>query len=212
MTALDLSTLGAGFSDEALGSQSVFRAALHALSHPGRVVTLPHDAQTPSRGHPASAALLLALLDPDCTLWLSPSLAGSDAAAWLRFHTGCVLVDTPVAAQFAWVAQGDECPRLDSFAQGSDAYPDQSTTCVVDVVALDEGGTDAWTLRGPGIRDSASIAVEGLPRTGATAFAAQWRANQEVFPRGIDVFLASPRQIVGLPRTTRIETHMAQEA
>eukprot|EP01035_Chromulina_nebulosa_P040011 gene40011-54094_t len=76
----------------ALGSQSVFRAALHALSHPGRVVELPHDAQTPSRGHAASAALLLALLDPDCTLWLSPSLAGSDAAAWLRFHRGCVLI------------------------------------------------------------------------------------------------------------------------
>lgn len=216
MSTLDLSTLGAGFSDEALGSQSVFRAALHALSHPGRVTVLPHDAQVPSRGHPASAALLLALLDPDCTLWLSRSLAGSDAAAWLRFHTGCVLVDAPEAAQFAWVAQGDECPRFDRFAQGSDAYPDQSTTCVIDVVALDEGGADAWTLRGPGIRDSASIAVEGLPGTGESAFAAQWSANHAAFPRGVDVFLASPTQIVGLPRSTRIEarieTHMAQEA
>ncbi|WP_432729261.1 phosphonate C-P lyase system protein PhnH [Variovorax sp. W6] len=205
MSALDLSTLGAGFSDAALGSQSVFRTALHALSHPGRVVALAHDAQTPSRGHPASAALLLALLDPDCTLWLSPSLAGSDAAAWLRFHTGCVLVDKPEAAQFAWVAQGDECPRLDSFAQGSDAYPDQSTTCVVDVVGLAEGGAAAWTLRGPGIRDSESVAVDGLPRTGATPFAAQWSANQAAFPRGVDMFLAAPGQIVGLPRTTRIE-------
>lgn len=205
MTTLDLSTLGAGFSDAAIGSQSAFRAALHALSHPGRVVALAHDAQTPSRGHPASAALLLALLDPDCTLWLSPSLAGSDAAAWLRFHTGCVLVDKPEAAQFAWVAQGDECPELDRFAQGSDAYPDQSTTCVVDVTALDEGGSGAWTLRGPGIRESASIAVDGLPRTGATTFAAQWSANHAAFPHGVDIFLAAPGQIVGLPRTTRIE-------
>ena len=205
MSAHDLSPLGAGFSDAALGSQAVFRTALHALSHPGRVVALAHDAQTPSRGHPASAALLLALLDPDCTLWLSPSLAGSDAAAWLRFHTGCVLVEKPEAAQFAWVAQGDECPRLDSFAQGSDAYPDQSTTCVVDVAGLAEDGAGAWTLRGPGIRDSESVAVEGLPRTGATPFAAQWSANHAAFPRGVDMFLAAPGQIVGLPRTTRIE-------
>ncbi|MCR6476810.1 phosphonate C-P lyase system protein PhnH [Variovorax sp. ZS18.2.2] len=205
MNAHDLSSLGAGFSDAALGSQSVFRAALHALSHPGRVVALPHDAQTPSRGHAASAALLLALLDPDCTLWLSPSLAGSDAAAWLRFHTGCVLVDAPEAAQFAWVAQGDECPSFDIFARGSDAYPDQSATCVLDVAALAEGGKAAWTLRGPGIQHSTRVAVDGLPHPGASAFAAQWAANHAAFPRGIDLFLATPQQIVGLPRTTRIE-------
>jgi alpha-D-ribose 1-methylphosphonate 5-triphosphate synthase subunit PhnH len=205
MNAHDLSKLGAGFSDAALGSQSVFRAALQALSHPGRVIALPHDAQAPSRGHAASAALLLALLDPDCTLWLSPSLAASDAAAWLRFHTGCVLVDTPDRAQFAWVAQGDECPPLDRFAQGSDAYPDQSATCVLDVAALTEDSSEGWTLRGPGIQHSTRIAVDGLPRPGDSAFAAQWAANHAGFPRGIDLFLAAPQQIVGLPRTTRIE-------
>ncbi len=183
MNAHDLSKLGAGFSDAALGSQSVFREALQALSHPGRVIALTHDAQAPSRGHAASAALLLALLDPDCTLWLSPSLAASDAAAWLRFHTGCVLVDTPDRAQFAWVAQGDECPPLDRFAQGSDAYPDQSATCVLDVAALTEGSedsTEGWTLRGPGIQHSTRIGVDGLPRPGDSAFAAQWAANQRV--------------------------------
>jgi len=205
MSAHDLSKLGAGFSDAALGSQSVFRAALQSLSHPGRVIALPHDAQAPSRGHAASAALLLALLDPDCTLWLSPSLADSDAAAWLRFHTGCVLVDAPNQAQFAWVAQGDECPPLERFAHGSDAYPDQSATCVLDVAALIEGGAAGWTLRGPGIKDCTRIEVAGLPRAGAPAFIAQWAANHAGFPRGIDLFLAAPQQIVGLPRTTRIE-------
>lgn len=213
MNAHDLSKLGAGFSDAALGSQSVFRAALQALSHPGRVIALPHDAQTPSRGHAASAALLLALLDPDCTLWLSPSLAGSDAAGWLRFHTGCVLVDAPENAQFAWVAQGDECPPLGSFAHGSDAYPDQSATCVLDVAALTEGGEDnaqGWTLRGPGIQHSTRIEVDGLPHPGASDFTAQWAANHAGFPRGIDLFLAAPQQIVGLPRTTRIEAHVKE--
>lgn len=205
MSTHDLSALGAGFSEGALGSQSVFRAALQALSHPGRVTALAHDAQTPSRGHAASAALLLALLDPDCTLWLSPSLAGSDATAWLRFHTGCVLVDVPENAQFAWVAHGDECPALDRFAKGSDAYPDQSATCVVDVEAFEEGTSRGWTLRGPGIAHSTSIAVHGLPGTDPALFAAQWSANNAVFPRGIDLFLAAPTQIVGLPRTTRID-------
>lgn len=204
MNANMLSTLGAGFTDAALGSQAVFRSALQALSHPGRIVELSHDAQVPPQGHGASAALLLALLDPDCRLWLSPSLAGSDAAAWLRFHTGCVLVEEPAQAQFAWIGEGDACPPLDAFAQGSDAYPDQSATCVIDVMEVSapaEGNAPRWTLRGPGIQDRNAIAVEGL----APAFAAQWSANHALFPRGVDVFLAAPRCIVGLPRTTRIE-------
>ncbi len=202
MNALRLSSLGAGFSDASMGSQAVFRAALQALSHPGRIVDLPHDAQVPSHGHAASAALLLALLDPDCRLWLSPSLARTDAAAWLRFHTGCVLVDAPAEAQFAWIANGDATPPLDAFAPGSDSYPDQSATCVVDVVSLTASTAGGWTLSGPGIQTSARLTVEGRD---ADDFVAQWRANHAAFPRGVDVYLATPRQIVGLPRSTRIE-------
>lgn len=190
----------------------MFRAALQALSHPGRVTAVLHDAQTPSRGHAASAGLLLALLDPDCTLWLSPSLAGSDAAVWLRFHTGCVLVDSLTAAQFAWVAQGDECPPLDRFAEGSDACPDQSTTCVIEVEAFEENAARGWTLRGPGIANTRLLAVHGLPGNDPAAFAAQWRANHAAFPRGVDLFLAAPTQIVGLPRTTCIGSNAPMEA
>jgi len=212
MNTQDLSKLGAGFSEAAIGSQSVFRAALQALSYPGRVTALPHDAQTPSHGHSASAALLLALLDPDCTLWLSPALAGSDAAAWLRFHTGCVLVDAAADAQFAWVAQGDECPPLEDFAMGSETYPDQSATCVIDVEAFESGTSRGWTLRGPGIAGSTALAVHGLPGNDPAAFAAQWSANNAAFPRGVDLFLVAPREIVGLPRTTRIDNPTTMEA
>jgi alpha-D-ribose 1-methylphosphonate 5-triphosphate synthase subunit PhnH len=203
-TTTDLSAVGAGFSDLALGSQAVFRAALEALSHPGRIVDLPHDAEVPRHGHAAAAALLLALLDPDCRLWLSPSLAGSDAAAWLRFHSGCTLVDDPAQAQFAWIASGDEVPALDRFAQGSDVAPEQSATCVVDVPSLADGeDEEGWTLRGPGIRTQARLCVDGLPPALAQRLVAQ-RAAQ-AFPRGVDLFLATRHQIVGLPRTTRIE-------
>lgn len=202
MNASHLSTLGAGFSDASMGSQAVFRAALQALSHPGRIVDLPHDAQVPANGHAASAALLLALLDPDCRLWLSPSLAGTDAASWLRFHTGCVLVSALADAQFAWIAEGDPLPPLDAFAQGSDTYPDQSATCVFDVPAVTADMAGSWKLTGPGIQTSARLTVGGHNVNG---FVAQWRANHAAFPRGVDAYLATPRQIVGLPRSTRIE-------
>nr|WP_295941843.1 phosphonate C-P lyase system protein PhnH [uncultured Acidovorax sp.] len=197
-----LASLGAGFSNEAFGSQAVFRAVLQALSHPGRTVAVEHDAQTPAEGHAASAAVLLALLDSDCTLWLSPSLAASDAGAWLRFHTGCTLVTDPALARFVWVAQGDEWPALGSLALGTDIYPDQSATCVADVpraTATTADAIDAWHLRGPGIQDVAALQLDGLPDD----FETHWAANHAVFPRGVDLLLATAGHIVGLPRTTR---------
>lgn len=202
MSTTPLASLGAGFSNEAFGSQAVFRAVLQALSHPGRTVSVEHDAQNPSVGYAASAAVLLALLDSDCTLWLSPRLAARDAGAWLRFHTGCTLVADAAQARFIWVAQGDALPTLGSLAQGTDIYPDQSATCVVDVLRAAEttaDASDAWHLRGPGIQKVAALQVDGLPDD----FEAQWAANHGVFPRGVDLLLATADHIVGLPRTTR---------
>lgn len=204
MTVVDLSALGAGFQHAAHGSQAVFRAALHALSHPGRVVDVVHDAQVPSQRHAASAALLLALLDSDCGVWLSPGLHGSAAATWLRFHTGCHFVSDPADAHFAWVAAGDVLPPLDRFAHGSDADPERSVTCVIDVAGFRTDNDAAWTLRGPGIPHHAQLQVEGLALEGDTPFEAAWARNHAAFPRGVDIFFASPQHLVGLPRTTAI--------
>lgn len=197
-----LASLGAGFSNEAFGSQAVFRAVLQALSHPGRCVAVVHDAQTPTTGHAASAAALLALLDSDCTLWLSPCLAAGDAGAWLRFHTGCTLVERASEARFVWVGEGDVIPELGSLAQGSDIYPDQSATCVVDVTSVEEGdaGDGSLHLAGPGIERTAVLRVKGL----AAEFQHAWANNHAAFPRGVDVLLGTASHIVGLPRTTRI--------
>jgi alpha-D-ribose 1-methylphosphonate 5-triphosphate synthase subunit PhnH len=205
MNAHALQDMQAGFAVEALGSQAAFRVALQALSHPGRVHPMPLDAECPAQGHPAAAVCLLALLDADCTLWLSPRLAGSSTAAWLRFHTGCTRVDSSAQAQFAWVAQGDEVPDLAAFMPGTDTDPEISTTLLIDVTGFDGG--DAFTLSGPGIASTQALQVQGLPE----AFADQWPHNHAAFPRGVDVLLASPAALVGLPRTTRIAALAALE-
>ena len=204
MSAPDLNTLPPGFDHEAFGSQAVFRAALEALSHPGRPVDMPIGAAIPRHGHLTAAVLLLGLLDADTRLWLSPSLAASDAAAWLRFHTGCSLVTDVSQAQFCWFAQGEAWPDLADLNPGTDTWPDQSATCVVEVESLRDD-TPGWTLQGPGIAGERQLQVRGMP----AGFESQWQDNHARFPRGIDVFLASPTQIVGLPRTTRL--HQAAE-
>jgi alpha-D-ribose 1-methylphosphonate 5-triphosphate synthase subunit PhnH len=202
MNADQLQQVRPGFHDAALGSQAVFRVALQALSHPGRVLDLPAVAELPQHGQGAAALLLLALLDSDCGLWLSPSLADSDAATWLRFHTGCQCVSAPEQARFLWVAAGDAMPALHTLNLGTDEYPDQSATCVLETRGLANTGNSAWSLQGPGIAHRQSLDVSGLPDT----FETQWAQNQAAFPRGVDVFLTTATQVAGLPRTTRIST------
>ncbi len=195
----DLSRISAGFADPAAASQAVFRDSLDALAHPGRLVEVVPCASAPAGVHAGACALLLALLDQDTRLWVSPALEGGDAGDFFRFHTGCVPCADPGAADFALVASPAELPALDLFPAGSESYPDRSATLVVQVPSL-EAGT-GWTLSGPGIRGTRCLAVGGL----GAGFVAQWARNRQGFPCGVDLFFASGARIAGLPRTTRVE-------
>jgi len=201
MNNKELENMLPGFADLAVGSQAVFRRALEALSLPGRVLELPHPTQTPANGHPAAALLLLALLDSDCSLWLSPSLAGSQAQAWLRFHTGCRCVSDPGAAGLLWFAATDPWPPLAQLDWGSDEYPNHSATCVIELPSLHDPQSAALLLSGPGIQGSANLQPRGLPAD----FVAQWAANHAAFPRGVDAFLVAGHSLCGLPRSTRVQ-------
>ncbi len=198
MNPVDLRRLAPGFEHEAFGSQAVFRAALDALSRPGLPVEVPHAGATPSRGHRAAALLLLALLDPDTKVWLSPKLWESEAPTWLQFHTGCQLAQQASEADFGWIALGDAC-TLELFKNGCPDWPDQSATCLIEVESF--GSTvPGWMLEGPGILGQLQLHARGL----AADFESQWRANHSSFPQGVDVFLASFDEILGLPRTVRL--------
>lgn len=199
MKSQELQNVVTGFTHEALGSQAVFRASLNALSYPGRPLKMPLDCALPRQGQGAAAALLLGLLDSDTSLWMSPSVFHSDASPWLRFHTGCKAVEDVRAAQFVWVALGDSLPQMSSLMLGSDAYPDQSATCIIETQGLDTNVEDLF-LEGPGIEGKRALKVLGLP----DAFLEQWTDNHAIFPRGVDVFFTDSTHIVGLPRSTRI--------
>jgi alpha-D-ribose 1-methylphosphonate 5-triphosphate synthase subunit PhnH len=90
-------------------------------------------------------------------------------------------------------------PSFERFAQGTDEYPDRSTTIALALPSLTGGA--ALTLRGPGIKGEAVIAPSGVPED----FLAQRADNKARFPRGTDLLLLAAGQVIGLPRTTRVE-------
>lgn len=188
--------LAEGFGDPVTASQKHFRHLLEALSRPGRIVELAAELPAPpaplSRG---SYALLLSLLDYETPLWLAEA---GEAVASLRFHCGCPVTQRTGEAAFA-VAPAGEMPALGEFAQGTPDYPDRSTTLLLEVGALGEGGKEL-VLRGPGIERSAVLAVSGLD----AGLIGQLRDNHRSFPQGVDIVLVAGARIAGLPRSTEV--------
>jgi alpha-D-ribose 1-methylphosphonate 5-triphosphate synthase subunit PhnH len=186
-----------GFAAPGRDAQAVFRAALTALSEPGRVIDLPVALDTGVPVGSAALALLLALADGDTPLWLD--LRASDAAGFFGFHTGAPVVAALQAARFALIAEAAGCPPLHRFALGEEEYPDRSATLVVEVTSLEEGGP--LILSGPGIADRRQLSLGGL----APSFLADWAANHAAFPRGVDIFFTCGTRLCGLPRSIRLE-------
>ena len=101
-------------------------------------------------------------------------------------------------ADFAIVCSRSGLPGLTQFRQGSDAFPDRSTTLILQVPDLDSG--PALRLTGPGIETEAALRVDGVP----DYFWRERREQNEVFPRGVDLVFVSGDRAVALPRSTRL--------
>ncbi|MXP63400.1 phosphonate C-P lyase system protein PhnH [Roseomonas sp. M0104] len=183
-----------GFTDPVLDAQSCFRAVLEAMSRPGRVQRLAAPLQPPAPLAPATAAVLLTLVDAETPLWLD---AGDEAAEWVRFHCGCPIATTPAEAAFV-LATGTP-PDIAALPQGTDEAPEAGATLVWQAAALEAG--QGWRLSGPGIEHEHRLRVGGAPE----GFRAAWAAQRGRYPRGVDIILCAGEAIAALPRTTRIE-------
>lgn len=194
--AVQGSDLAPGFADPVRDAQGVFRCLLDAMARPGSIHRLPACPPAPAPLAPAAGAVCLALADLETPLWLDAALQTEAVEAWLRFHSGAPLAEKPDDAVFAVIGDGSGLRHLDRFALGTAEYPDRSTTLIVQVPDMDGG--PAVRLKGPGIRDTETLRIKGLP----PAFWEAWRANHALFPQGIDVFFVTEREVCGLPRTT----------
>jgi alpha-D-ribose 1-methylphosphonate 5-triphosphate synthase subunit PhnH len=191
--------LAPGFSDPVLASQEVFRSVMEAMARPGLIAAVAADVAPPAPLGIAAASLALTLLDFETPVWLDRDLAGAaDIAGWLKFHTGAPITAEPSAAAFAFIAAPADMPAFDRFCLGSVEYPDRSTTLVLQVKRLSEGGP--FRLTGPGIKGARTLCASPLPPELVDRMA----ANRELFPRGVDVILACGRELAALPRSIHL--------
>ena len=199
-SGIDLSSVPPGFTDPVMDAQACYRALLEGLARPGTVKELRKPVGKLAALQPAAASIALTLFDADTSVWLSPKCRTHDAVSFLKFHTGCNIVDEPGAADFAVTAGISDLPPLGVLRKGSVEYPDQSATVIVQVQQLDDSAAVA-TARGPGIKECQELRVSGMGET----FIEGWRENRSGFPRGVDIFFVSGDAVVGLPRSTTLE-------
>ena len=182
-------TLRAGFADPVLGAQACFRAVLDALAHPGRIMAAEAP-DPPAPLDPATAAVLLTLVDAETPLWLDD--AAMPAREWIGFHCGSPLAVRGAAAFGLAVGSAE----VTGFRTGRDDAPEDGATVILQVAALGRG--QALRLSGPGLAAPGVLRVEGLN----AGFVQAWAANHALFPRGVDVILCAGRRLAALPRTT----------
>lgn len=167
---------------------TAFEAILWALSRPGEIRHLPE---------PGPRTILLALVDRECRVHADDAVIG-ELAAW----TGATL--TPLADAdhvFLSLETGADIARLGALKVGSALYPDDGATVVVEArLGRAEGDGQRLSLSGPGIETTREIAVAGLP---AGFFALRDRLCR--YPLGFDLFIVDGSDVIGLPRSTRIE-------
>ena len=190
---MSIDALSPAFTEPVSATQQVFRQALDALAEPGLIHTVEHELELDALC-PAAYALCLPLLDSDTPLWVAPALNTPALRTNLAFHCACPIVDDPAQAVFALLTQ-TELDNINAFNPGNDRDPDLSCTLLIQLPTLSNG--DAQHLQGPGIEHQRTIELP-VPSN-------VWdQRRRHTFPQGLDMFFAANRQMMGLPRSTRV--------
>ncbi len=183
-----MTDLASGFAN-AGEAQTCFRAVLRALSRPGEIVNIAGDLPRAASLSPAAAAILLTLADATTAV----SLEETQARDWLVFHTSARMA--PLRDADFVVARNR--PQLSLLRNGSDDEPEDGATLILDIDGFH--GLQC-RLSGPGI-ENATILFLPLDKD----FFVEWAAQSKNLPRGVDILLCAGRQIIGMPRSVKIE-------
>jgi alpha-D-ribose 1-methylphosphonate 5-triphosphate synthase subunit PhnH len=188
-----------GFIDPVTGAQSCFRSVLDALARPGSIHAAGDGLTPPAPLAPATAAVLLTLLDYDTPVWLDSGVAA--AQPWIGFHCGAPVVPCMDAGRFAVALSLPplSLPPLGSLPCGTHEAPEDAATLILQVSGFGRGSS--YRLMGPGLRAPVVLQVDGLPAD----FASVWQANHALYPCGVDLVLCAGTSLAALPRSVAVQ-------
>jgi alpha-D-ribose 1-methylphosphonate 5-triphosphate synthase subunit PhnH len=169
--------------------QAHFRILLEAMSRPGSNLAL---STTPQAG-PTSLAVLATLLDGAVSLADPHELLSEQDWAMLQTQ------QKPADEAEYLICNGNTAPEFTPML-GTLESPEKSATIIVTVESLSQGDTHL-RLSGAGINGTRECSLHGLHP--------EWLSRREdwvcSFPLGVDLILVDEREVMALPRTSKVE-------
>jgi alpha-D-ribose 1-methylphosphonate 5-triphosphate synthase subunit PhnH len=166
-------------------TNAAFEELMWALSRPGLARTLPSG---------GLAVMAESLLDRECSFHVADD---ADLEGTLKRSGARGVSISEAEYVFAAIDTEDKVAMLAPLRIGTLAYPDESTTLFAPTRF---GVGQGLRLTGPGIKDSVTIALDGVDPSFW-----QMRAQAIRYPLGFDVYLVDGDRVIGLPRSTKIE-------
>ena len=182
-----------------MDAQATFRALMDAMARPGTICPAGRRRSPPAPLPPVAAAVALALCDHDTPLWLDPALSGGGRVRILaRLPLRRAADRDTRRCAFRPGGRAGPTARPGAFGQGTQEYPDRSTTLILP-------STRWWR----GLRCGSRVpASKGLARLAAAPLPPRISPingpTTARFPLGVDLVLAAAGAVACLPRTTRI--------
>jgi alpha-D-ribose 1-methylphosphonate 5-triphosphate synthase subunit PhnH len=219
----------AAFANPVFDSQRTFRELLQAMARPASPRELPVLPPSPAPIAPAAMAIVLTLCDSTTSLWLQQPEdeavrhvrfhAGVKLVAQPQDADFALITDPASMPPLDAFARGDMRYPDRSASLIIQVAAIHSSPCVqgeagrgshVPALLQDSAtppqpspasrGGSACCFAGPGIRDTETLAIDGLP----SDFWQQRAALAAQLPLGIDLYFVAAQHVVALPRTTRL--------
>ena len=184
-----------GYQDQTHSSQNMFRTMLKAISFPGSIFTVPENLETDNVIYSSTANIIFTLFDIDTKIFIDSEKI-SKIQNFITFNTNANCIEKSNHCDFA-IIQNKEF-NIENFNLGTDEYPDNSSTIIIEVEDLING--EELIIEGPGIEKTKSISPTNLPKN----FQSQWQNNNFIFPRGVDLILTCKDDFFCLPRTSKV--------
>jgi alpha-D-ribose 1-methylphosphonate 5-triphosphate synthase subunit PhnH len=167
-------------------SRESFLALMWALSYPGRRQNLPAATNSLALIGETLLDLEVSFYTPDAAL--KPLLAQFGAKA---------LTAETAGYHFYPVMDDSALVDLRAASVGTLLYPDTGATLMI-ACQFNQGVRMVW--QGPGIPGQQAVQIGGVPE-------AFWHLRESAcrFPLGWDIYFVDGQQVIGLPRSVRVE-------
>lgn len=192
----------AGLENPVLDALAAFRQLIDAMSQPGKIVTIDKMQEHPDALNPASYAVILSMMDQDTEVNLLGEVNTASVRDSLSFHNAISLSEDISSAAFV-ICNENERPDLGSLNLGTEAWPDQSCTLIIQCDSFEEGMT--YLASGPGIQTTNKIRCSALN----DMLAKQREKLALQFPLGVDVIFTCNNELFCLPRTTLLKAELS---